>query len=73
MKVVSLMDRPRGCANSAQNETSWSLVWLVLLARLWPGYNVALTQHCKVYLYPIARSFQQHQRHITILSTWIEW
>jgi hypothetical protein len=34
---------------------------------------VAWTQHiilfCKVYLDPIARSFQQHQTHITIPST----
>ncbi len=43
----------------------------VPLAQIWTRNNVGWTQasiFCKVNLYPIARSFQQHQRHIiTIL------
>ncbi len=53
------------------------LVWPVPLAQMWTCYDVWWTQNmtlfCKVYLYPIARSLQQCQRHITIPSTWIEW
>ncbi len=52
-------------------------MWHVPLAQVWTHYNVGwrqcMTLFCKVYLYPIAKSFQQHQRHITIPSTWIEW
>jgi len=42
-------------------------VWPVPLTQVWTHQNINSTKP------EASRSFQQHQRHITIPSTWIEW
>ncbi len=46
---------------------SWILVWLVPLTQVWTHQNINSTK------FESSRSFEQHQRHIKIPSTWIEW